>query len=129
MVMHSFSSCDMPFRVTMSNFYHSSVHLLLSFHLSLPYSASFGDCLTCSSLWCHCDFLSLMWLLLPMLCPIITGFFIFRVPVSCGCTWPGSMCKVHATLQDPQAVSLMLHKMAFRLSGKLVVLHLDNSTV
>ena len=49
-------------------------------------------------------------------------------PVSCYGTWSGSMCKVHITLQELQAVSLRLHKLAFSLSGKVVVLHLDNST-
>ena len=31
-------------------------------------------------------------------------------------------------LQDLQAVAVMLHRMAFCLSGKVVALHLDNST-
>ena len=38
------------------------------------------------------------------------------------------MCKVHIALQELQAVVLMLHKVAFWLSGKVVALHLDNST-
>ena len=31
-------------------------------------------------------------------------------------------------LEELQAVKLMLHRMPFHLSGKLVVLHLDNTT-
>ena len=37
------------------------------------------------------------------------------------------MCKNHIALQDLQAVAIMLPKMAFWLSGKVVALHLDNS--
>ena len=48
--------------------------------------------------------------------------------MSCCGTWSGSMCKMHITLQELQVVALMLHKMAFHLSGQVVVLHLDNST-
>ena len=38
------------------------------------------------------------------------------------------MCKVHIVLQELQAAVLMLHKMAFWLSGKVVALCLDNGT-
>ena len=38
------------------------------------------------------------------------------------------MCKAHTTLQEPQAVACMLHKMAFHLSAKVVALHLGKST-
>ena len=38
------------------------------------------------------------------------------------------MARAHITLQEPQAVAVMLHRMAFCLSGKVVALHLDNST-
>ena len=37
------------------------------------------------------------------------------------------MHKVHNALQELQVVALMLCKMAFWLSGKVVTLHLDNS--
>ena len=40
---------------------------------------------------------------------------------------PGSMCRTHIALQELQAVAIMLHRMAFCLSGKVVPLHLDNS--
>ena len=39
------------------------------------------------------------------------------------------MCKVHNTLQEFQAVVLMLHKMAFWLFGEVVALHMDNSSI
>ena len=42
-------------------------------------------------------------------------------------SWSGSMCRVHIALQELQAVVMMLHRMAFSLSGKVSVLHLDNS--
>ena len=38
------------------------------------------------------------------------------------------MWKVYIALQELQAVALMLHKMAFWLSGKVAALHLHNST-
>ena len=38
------------------------------------------------------------------------------------------MYRAHITLQELQAVAMMLHRMACCLSGKLVALHLDNST-
>ena len=37
------------------------------------------------------------------------------------------MCRAHIALQEIQAITMMLHKMAFCLSGKVVALHLDNS--
>ena len=40
----------------------------------------------------------------------------------------GSLCRAHITLQELQAVAMMLHRMVFYLSGKVVALHLDNST-
>ena len=40
----------------------------------------------------------------------------------------GSMCRAHIALQELQAITLMLCRMAFHLSGKVVALHLDNST-
>ena len=38
------------------------------------------------------------------------------------------MCRAHIALQELQAVAIKLHRMAFCLSGKVVALHLDNST-
>ena len=49
-------------------------------------------------------------------------------PLSCSCTWCGSMCKVQIALQELQTFALMLHKVTFWLSGKVVALHLDNNT-
>ena len=39
-----------------------------------------------------------------------------------------SMCMAHTALQELQAVAMMLCGMTFHLSGKVVALHLDNST-
>ena len=38
------------------------------------------------------------------------------------------MCRVHIVLQELQAVTMMLQRMAFNISGKVVALHLHNST-
>ena len=43
-------------------------------------------------------------------------------------SWSGSSCRAHIALQELQAVAMMLCRMAFHLSGKVVALHLDNST-
>ena len=50
------------------------------------------------------------------------------LPLSASGSWSGFMCKVHITLKELQAVDMMLHRMAFQLSGKVVALHLDNCT-
>ena len=39
-----------------------------------------------------------------------------------------SLCRAHIALQELQAVAIMLHRMVFHLMGKVVALHLDNST-
>ena len=43
-------------------------------------------------------------------------------------SWSGSLCRAHIALQELHAVAIILHRMAFCLSGKVVALHLDNST-
>ena len=50
------------------------------------------------------------------------------LPLSISGAWSSSLCRAHIALQELHAVAVMLHRMAFCLSGKLVVLHLDNST-
>ena len=41
---------------------------------------------------------------------------------------PQVPCVIFTTLQELQAVALMLHRMAFHSSGKVVPLNLDNRT-
>ena len=55
-------------------------------------------------------------------------FKAFGLPLSLCGSWSGSWCRAHIALQELQAVAIMIHRMAFCLSGKVVVLHLDNST-
>ena len=50
------------------------------------------------------------------------------LPLLVNGAWSGSLCRVHIALQELQAVAIMLCRMAFCLSGKVVALHLDNST-
>ena len=38
------------------------------------------------------------------------------------------MCRAHIALQELQAITMMLSRMAFHISGKVVALHLGNST-
>ena len=65
-----------------------------------------------------------------MLHPLV-GPFYFQgsgLPLSVSGTWSGSLSRAHIALQELQAVAVMLCRMAFCLSGKVVALHLDNST-
>ena len=50
------------------------------------------------------------------------------LPLSVSGAWSGSLARAHIALHELQAVAVMLHRMAFHLSGKVVALHLDNST-
>ena len=114
----------------MLNVYHSPAHLFFSFYLSLPTQ-------------CWLQRLSQLWqypvpLQLPLpgvnitidttpnhwtFCFCSSGF-----PISCSGTWSGYMCRVRIVLQELHAVKLMLYKMGFWLSSKVVALHLDNNT-
>ena len=38
-------------------------------------------------------------------------------------SWSGSLCRAHIALQELHAIAMMLHRMAFHLSGKVVALH------
>ena len=48
------------------------------------------------------------------------------LPLSVSGSWSGSMCMAHISLQELQAFAMMLCRMAFYLSGKVVALYLDN---
>ena len=61
--------------------------------------------------------------------PLI-GLFYFQgsgSPLSVSGSWSGSMCRAYIALQELQAIAMMLCRMSFHLSGKVVALHLDNS--
>ena len=51
----------------------------------------------------------------------------YGLPLSVSGAWSASLSRAHIALQELQAVAIMLHRMAFCLSGKVVALHLDNS--
>ena len=50
------------------------------------------------------------------------------LPLSVSISWSGSVCRAHIDLQEFQVISMMLHSIAFHVSGKVVALHLDKST-
>ena len=50
------------------------------------------------------------------------------LPLSVSVSWSGSMSRAHIALQELQAITMMLQRMAFHLSGKVDALHLDTST-
>ena len=62
--------------------------------------------------------------------PTHWAFYIqgFGLPFSVSGSWSGSMCRAHIALQELEAITMMLCRMAFQLSGKVVALHVDNST-
>ena len=51
----------------------------------------------------------------------------YGLPLSISGAWSGSLSRAHIALQELQAVAIMLRRMAFHLSGKVVAWHLDNS--
>ena len=51
------------------------------------------------------------------------------LPSSVSGPWSGSICRDHIALQELHTIAMMLYRMAFHLFGKVVALHLDNSTV
>ena len=114
----------------MSPAYHSPTHLFLHVHFSL-------SCL-------H----QLEWLAHLQQMPVALQFpltyvvnatdakhtywaFYFQgsgLPLLVSGSWSGSLCRAHITLQELQAIAMMLHRIPFCLSDKVVVLPLDNST-
>ena len=50
------------------------------------------------------------------------------LPLLVSGSWCGSLCGALTALQKLQAIAMMLCRMAFHLSGKMVALHLDNNT-
>ena len=87
--------------------------------------------LICNRAQFLCNFHFLIWLLLLMPHPCI-GPFIFR---DVGYLYQyqlvvlgQALCRAHIVLQEFQDIAMILHRMAFHLSGKVVALHLDNST-
>ena len=113
----------------MLHVYHSPNHLFSHVHFSL-------------SLLCQLDLLShLQQIPVPLQFPLpdvviatdatpTHWAFYFQgssLPLSVSGPWSGSMCRAHITLQELQAVAMMLCRMVFHLSGKVVALYLNNS--
>ena len=128
MDMHISGSCIMLFRVICSMF--TILQLIYFFLFIFQYGISFRDCLSCTRVQSLCSFLFLLWLLLLMLY-LFTWHFIFRVlhflypflePGQVLCTRYILPC------MNFQANVFMLHKIDFWLSGKVIALHLDNSS-
>ena len=117
------------FQSHMLNVYHSPAKVFPSVHLSLLAQYQLQRLSLLQQTGPPVIFLFLMWLSVPMLSPSLgLLFWWFWVLISwCG-TWSCSRCKVHITLQELQAVALILCKMVLSLSGNLVVLHLNNSS-
>ena len=121
------NNCVMSFRMTCTLWLNS--FLLSTFPLQL--CINWTGYLICNRTQFLCNFHFLMWLLLQMPCLVIWAFYFHNsgFPLSVSGSWSGSMCRAHIALQELQAVVMMLHRLAFQLPGRVVVLHLDNSTV
>ena len=127
MDMHNFVSCAISFSVTCWKFTIFQLIYFIIFISPFQHGISCRDCLNCSRV--QSLMISSSWLSVQML-HLVIGPFIFKVlfPSSCSGTWSGSICKVHISLQEFQAVELMLHKIASQVCHKVVAFHLDNST-
>ena len=100
----------------MLNFYHSCFFYFYIFAFLPLLCISSRDFLSLNRVQSPCNFLFLIWL--PLLLYLGQWFHI-----SCCGTWSSAMHKVHIALQELQAVVLMLHKIIFRLSNKVIALH------
>ena len=91
------------------------------FLFTLHFCVNFTSYLSCNNVQVYCDcFLFVKWFLIQGLCPV-TGPFIFRL------TWSSSVCSGHIALQEVHAFVLG-HKVAFCLSGTVLLYSLDNTT-
>ena len=110
--------------------YCSPTNLFSHVHFSLPPHVNWNSYLICNRAKFLWNFHFLMWLLLLMPHPLIWPFYFqgSGLPLLVSGSWSGSMCRAHITLQQLQAIAMMLHRMAFHISGKVVALYLDNST-
>ena len=57
-----------------------------------------------------------------MPCPTHWAFYFqgSGLPLSVSGSWSGSMCRAHISLQELKAITMMLCRMAFHVSGKVV---------
>ena len=70
----------------------------------------------------------LMWFLLQMLHLVIYFRMDSGLLLSSSGTRSCSVCKIHLTLQECQVLALVLHRMAFHISGKIIDFYLDSNT-
>ena len=114
--------CDIQSNIL--NVYYSPIHLSFS-PVSAPEAVpvvKVSSFFVISSSWCeYCYQYNA-----PSLCLLFSRFWDSYLKLW---QWYGTMCKMHISLQELQAVALMPCKMAFRLSSNVVALHLDNCTV
>ena len=126
---HNFSGCAMSFRVTCWVFMILLLVYFFLFHFSLPVHHQLQSLSQLQQSPVPLQFpLPHVVIATDAMPHFWACFQDSGVPVSCCITLPTSMCKGHIALQELQAVSLMLHKMAFWLSCKVVALHLDSGT-
>ena len=105
---------------------HTFIIFILSFS---PFCASPPFYLSCVWVKYPCKYLFLTWSHYQCYTPSLGLLYLGSgVPSTCCGTWYSFICRAHIPLQDLQVVVLMLHKMPFCISHKVVALHLDKST-
>ena len=112
----------------MLHVYHSPNHLFSCIHISLSLLHHLEQLSHLQKSPVPLQFPLLDWVIVTDATPT-NWAFTFQgsgLPLSVSRSWSGSICWAHIALQELQA--MMLHRMAFNLSGKVVALHLDNST-
>ena len=134
---HNPSDCVVSFRVTCCLFIIFQINYFLWYYFLFQLCISLSGYLIYNRAQFLCNFHFLMLLLLHML-HLISGPFILRMvqngfqgsglPLSGSGYWSYSMCKAHIAFQELQAVAMMLYRISFQLSGKVVALHFDNCT-
>ena len=130
MAIPTCDTCAMSFRVTCYVFIILPPNYFHVFIFPFPPYINWNSWLICNRAWFLCNFHFPMWLLLLMPHPFI-GPFIFRdLGYLYWLVVPGQVLCVGLiiALQELQVVAMILHRMAFHLSGKVVALHLDNCT-
>ena len=106
--------------------YHSPAHCFLLFSFPFPLYINWNDYLIFNIAQFLCNFY-----FATDATPTHWAFYFqgSGLPLLVNGSCSGSMCRTHIALQELQAVAMMLHRIAFCLSGKVFALHLDNITV
>ena len=123
--IHSFTASAMLFRATCWMCTFLQIIYFLLFNFPFQHGIIVRDFLSCSRVHSLSD----VFITRDVTCKHWAFYFQDSwVSLSCSGICSGAMWKDHTVLQELHAVLLMLHRMAFWLSGKVVSWYLDNNT-